>query len=141
MLNYPMNPEYGCCGFHQASQNLVNSFQTDDKGLPKFADFNSKNLNTPDDLLQNNVDPRLNHSVAIPGLPYKYNPEFIFEAWWNRQPEVYGAFMSLKEVVLPDCPCFEKVNPFMSSSKNRDIIRYDDVLLWKAEALIELGRE
>lgn len=57
MLNYPMNPEYGCCGFHQASQNLVNSFQTDDKGLPKFADFNSKNLNTPDDLLQNNVDP------------------------------------------------------------------------------------
>ena len=95
--------------FRSASQNLVNSFQTDDKGLPKFADFNSKNLNTPDDLLQNNVDPRLNHSVAIPGLPYKYNPEFIFEAWWNRQPEVYGAFMSLKEVVLPDCPCFEKV--------------------------------
>ncbi|MBP7485845.1 MAG: RagB/SusD family nutrient uptake outer membrane protein [Parabacteroides sp.] len=141
MLNYPMNPEYGCCGFHQASQNLVNAFQTDDKGLPKFAEFNSKNLNTPDDLLENNVDPRLNHTVAIPGLPYKYNPEFVFEAWWNRQPEVYGSFMSLKEVVLPDCPCFEKVNPFMSSSKNRDIIRFDDVLLWNAEALIELGRE
>lgn len=28
----------------------------------------------------------------------------------------------------------------MSSSKNRDIIRYADVLLWQAEALIELGR-
>ena len=29
----------------------------------------------------------------------------------------------------------------MSSSKNRDIIRYDDLLLWQAEALIELGRQ
>ena len=48
--------------------------------------------------------------------------------------------MSLKEVVLYDNPCFKKVNPFMSSAKNRDIIRYDDALLWKAEALIELGR-
>lgn len=26
------------------------------------------------------------------------------------------------------------------TSKNEDIIRYDEVLLWKAEALIELGR-
>ena len=48
--------------------------------------------------------------------------------------------MSLKDVVLYDNPCFKKVNPFMSSSKSRDIIRYDDALLWKAEALIELDR-
>lgn len=141
MLNYPMNSEYGCCGFHVASQNLVNAFQTDEKGLPRFNDFNTKVLTTPDDLLTNNIDPRLNHTVAIPGLPYKYDPEFIFQESWNRQPEVYGPFMSLKEVVLPDCPCFEKVNPFMSSAKNRDIIRYDDVILWCAEALIELGQE
>lgn len=141
MLNYPMNPEYGCCGFHQPSQNLVNAFQTTAQGLPKFTDFNQTVISTPEDLLSRNIDPRLNHTVAIPGLPYKYNPEFIFQEWWNRQPEVYGAFMSMKEVVLPDCGCFEKVNPFMSSSKNRDIIRFDDVILWKAEALIELNRE
>lgn len=29
----------------------------------------------------------------------------------------------------------------MSSAKNWNIIRYSDVLLWKAEALIELGRQ
>src|SRR5690606_5158654 len=34
MLNYPMNAEYGCCGFHSPSQNLVNSFKTDHNGLP-----------------------------------------------------------------------------------------------------------
>ena len=49
--------------------------------------------------------------------------------------------MSMKETVLPDCPCFAFASPFMSSSKNRDIIRYDDVMLWQAEALIELGRQ
>jgi hypothetical protein len=32
------------------------------------------------------------------------------------------------------------VGPFYGSTKNIDIIRYADVLLWKAEALIELGR-
>ena len=141
MLNYPMNGEYGCCGFHNASQNLVNSFKTDANGLPMFSDFNKVSVMTPEDFLSNNVDPRLNHTVAIPELPYKYDPDFIFKASWNRQPEVYGEFMSLKEVVLPDCPCFEKVNPFMSSAKNRDVIRFDDVMLWQAEALIELGRQ
>lgn len=40
MLNYPMNPEYGCCGFHNASQNLVNSFKTDGaSGLPFVQHF------------------------------------------------------------------------------------------------------
>ncbi len=141
MLNYPMNGEYGCCGFHSPSQNMVNAFKTDENGLPMFSDFNKESISTPEDFLTHNVDPRLNHSVAIPGLPYKYDPEFIFQESWTRQPEVYGPFMSLKEVVLPDCPCFEKVNPFMSSSKNRDVIRFDDVMLWQAEALIELGRQ
>jgi hypothetical protein len=141
MLNYPMNPEYGCCGFHQPSQNLVNAFKTSAQGLPLFNNFNSSSIQTPSDLKSNNIDPRLNHTVAIPGLPYKYDPDFIFQDWWNRQPEIYGQFMSMKEVVLPDCPCFEKTLPFMSSSKNRDIIRFDDVILWKAEALIELDRE
>lgn len=140
MLSYPMNSEYGCCGFHQPSQNFVNAFKTDASGLPLFGTFNNSSIKTPEDMLDNPIDPRLMHTVAIPGLPYKYKPDFIFQESWNRQPETYGAFMSLKEVVLYDCPCFKKANPFMSSSKNRDIIRYDDALLWKAEALIELGR-
>lgn len=140
MLNYPMNSEYGCCGFHQPTQNLINSFKTDANGLPLFDTFNDANIVTPAEMLANNIDPRMMHTAAIPGLPYKYRSTFLFQESWNRQPETYGPFMSLKEVVIYDCPCFEKVNPFMSSSKNRDIIRYDDALLWKAEALIELGR-
>ena len=140
MLNYPMNPDYGCCGFHCSSQNMVNAFQTDANGLPQFDTYNDNNIQTAEDLLTHNIDPRLNHTVAIPGAPYKYNPEFIFETSWTRDPSTYGSFMSMKETVLPDCPCFAFASPFMSSGKNRDIIRYDDVMLWQAEALIELGR-
>ncbi|GHU59460.1 hypothetical protein FACS189411_16300 [Bacteroidia bacterium] len=36
-LSYPMSAEYGCCGMHLPSQQLVNSFKTDAlSGLPLF---------------------------------------------------------------------------------------------------------
>ncbi|MDR2970173.1 MAG: RagB/SusD family nutrient uptake outer membrane protein, partial [Tannerellaceae bacterium] len=72
---------------------------------------------------------------------YKYQANNVFADGWLRDRGVYGQFMSLKEAVPIDCPCFVKFDPFMSSSKNRDVIRYDDVLLWKAEALIQLNRQ
>ena len=140
-LNYPMNPEYGCCSFHCPSQNLINSFKTDANGLPRFTDFNtSGDLMTVADFNSNTVDPRLDHTVAIPGHPFKYDPNFLYQQSWARVPQVYGYNLSMKESVLPTDPSFQKTPPFMSSSKNWAIIRYADVLLWKAEALVELNR-
>ncbi|UOR03707.1 RagB/SusD family nutrient uptake outer membrane protein [Hymenobacter aerilatus] len=140
-LNYPMNPEYGCCSFHSPSQNLINSFKTDANGLPRFTDFNtSGDLVTAADFLSTTVDPRLDHTVAIVGHPFKYDPNFVFQQSWVRVPQVYGYNLSMKESVLPTDPSFQKTPPFMNSSKNWAIIRYADVLLWKAEALIELNR-
>lgn len=139
-LNFPMNPEFGCCGFHQPSQNLVNSFKTDARGLPQFTTFNNADLVTGADFQNNTVDPRLDHTVAIVGHPYKYDPQFVFQRSWTRAPEVYGTFMSMKETVLPTDASFQKTPPFMSTSKNWALIRFADVLLWKAEALIELNR-
>ncbi|MCW3804559.1 RagB/SusD family nutrient uptake outer membrane protein [Plebeiibacterium marinum] len=141
MLNYPMNPEYGCCWFHIPSQNLVNSFKTDVNGLPEFDTFNNSDVSEGDDFQNNSFDVRLDHTVAIPGHPWKYDPNFIYQKDWARATQIYGHFSSLKENQSPDCDCFQKVPPFMASSKNTDIIRYADVLLWKAEALIELGRQ
>ncbi|MHB1921101.1 MAG: RagB/SusD family nutrient uptake outer membrane protein, partial [Chitinophagaceae bacterium] len=140
-LDYPMNQAYGCCGFHVPSHNLVNAFRTDNNGLPMFTTFNQVDMVDSADFQNNTFDPRLDHTVAIPGHPYKYEPNFIYQSTWARAPQVYGSFLSLKEVVAPDDPSFEKIPPFMSSSKNWAIIRYADVLLWKAEALIELGRQ
>lgn len=138
-LNYPMNQEFGCCGFHLPSQNLVNSFKTDNAGLPMFTTFNIADATEGADFTNNTFDPRLDHTVAIPGHPYKYST-FIYQKTWARAPQIYGSFSSLKETVAPDDPSFQKIPPFMSSSKNYGVIRYADVLLWKAEALIQLNR-
>ncbi|KAA2240374.1 RagB/SusD family nutrient uptake outer membrane protein [Chitinophaga agrisoli] len=140
-LDYPMNQDYGCCGFHSPSNNLVNAFKTDVNGLPLFTTFNDTNVSSEADFHTNSFDPRLDHTVAIPGHPYKYDPAFIYQRSWARAPEVYGSYLSLKEAVLPGDATFQKIPPFMSSSKNWAVIRYADVLLFKAEALIELGRQ
>ncbi|KRD57827.1 glycan metabolism protein RagB [Flavobacterium sp. Root935] len=130
----------GCCDFHKPSQNLVNAFKTGVNGLPEFdtyndQDFDYKNIDA------NTVDPRLYHTVAMPGLPYKYDPEFLYVEAWVRSPGTYGYFASLKENVAPSCSCVVNIDPFYGNSKNRIQIRYADVVLMRAEALIELGRQ
>ena len=144
-LNYPHGaPQYGCCGFHQPSQNLVNAFGTDANGLPMFNTYNDVELSAAD-ITPNGVtvDPRIDHSVGIDGHPYKYRNEenYIFSNSWIRDPGVYGYFQSMKEQQAADCSCYKKEGPFMGVSKNIDIIRYADVLLMQAEAYIELGQQ
>ncbi|WP_346863734.1 RagB/SusD family nutrient uptake outer membrane protein [uncultured Draconibacterium sp.] len=144
-LNYPHGaPQYGCCGFHQPSQNMVNAFATDENGLPKFETFNDVALSAAD-ITPNGVtvDPRIDHSVGIDGHPYKYRNEdaYIFSNSWVREAGVYGYYQSMKEQQAADCSCYKKQGPFMGVSKNIDIIRYADVLLMQAEAYIELGQQ
>ncbi len=139
-LNYPMNQEYGCCGFNVPSHDLINAYKTDQNGLPQFSTYNNTDVAATLDFKSETFDPRLDHTVAKPGAPYKYKSNFIYQRSWSRAPAIYDAFASMKETVLPDDPSFQKVPPFIGSSKNWEIIRYADVLLWKAEALIELNR-
>ena len=139
-LNYPMNQEYGCCGFNIPSHDLINAFKTDPNGLPLFTSYNNTDAAAALDFQTSSFDPRLDHTVAKPGAPFKYKPAFVFQRSWARAPAIYDAFASMKEAVLPDDPSFQKVPPFIGSSKNWAVIRYADVLLWKAEALIELNR-
>jgi starch-binding outer membrane protein, SusD/RagB family len=125
----------GCCDFHKPSQNLVNSFKTDVNGLPMFTTYNNADL----DPSSNTVDPRLDHTVALPSHMWKYDQSVIYQNNWNRSPDVYGYYASLKENVKKGQ--YIQVGPFYANAKNKILIRYDDVMLWKAEALIELGRQ
>lgn len=153
-LNSPHgSPLYGCCGFHLASQNMVNAFKTDTNGLPLLDTFNDSDVfttvnasgETPSDAGLT-VDPRIDHTVGIPGRPFKYRTtvtepgDMIYNFSWARDPGVYGYFGNMKEQQAPDCSCYVKEGPFVGTSKNVDFIRYADVLLMKAEALIQLDR-
>ena len=137
-LNYPHGaPQYGCCGFHAASQNLVNAHTTDANGLPNFTTFN----NTIADLTTATVDPRLDHTVGIDGHPYKYDNTKPFSNSWVRDPGVYGNFHTMRDQQLATSSSYFKNGPFMGTAKNVDVLRYDDVLLMQAEAYIELGQQ
>lgn len=137
-LNYPHGaPQYGCCGFHQPSQNLANAFGTDANGLPKLDTFNDGII----DFKTATVDPRVDHTIGIDGHPYKYNPASPFSNSWVRDPGVYGFFQAMKSQQLATSSSYKKQGPFMGVSKNIDIIRYADVLLFQAEAYIELGQQ
>jgi hypothetical protein len=127
----------GCCDFHKPSQNFVNAFRTDVNGLPYLDTYNSQSL----DFNTDNIDPRLDHTVGIPEHNWKYETAHIYKTTWNRNPGVYGVYASMKENVSPDCNCFVQTPPFFPNSKNKILLRFSEVLLMKAEALIELGRQ
>ncbi len=152
-LNSPHGtPLYGCCGFHMASQNMVNAFRTDADGLPLLDTFNNTDIfnaiTNGDAPLASGVtlDPRIDHTVGVPGRPFKYkntlkaSGDMVYKFSWARDPGVYGYFGNMKEQQSPDCSCYVKNGPFIGTSKNVDFIRYADVLLFKAEALIQLNR-
>lgn len=153
-LNSPHGtPLYGCCGFHMASQNMVNAFRTDANGLPLLDTFNNSDIFSTITAgvapLASGVtlDPRIDHTVGVPGRPFKYkntlkaSGDMVYNFSWARDPGVYGYFGNMKEQQSPDCSCYVKKGPFMGTSKNVDFIRYADVLLFKAEALIQLNRQ
>ncbi|MHA6246944.1 RagB/SusD family nutrient uptake outer membrane protein [Pontibacter sp. CAU 1760] len=134
MLSAPQG--LGCCDFQKPSQNLVNAFRTNEQGVPLFDSFNNANV----DFSQQTVDPRLDHTVARPGNPWKYDQSEIFDESWSRTPLIYGYYNSLKENISPNDPAFVNADPFRANTKTRIVLRYADVLLFKAEALIELGQ-
>ncbi|MGR3981891.1 RagB/SusD family nutrient uptake outer membrane protein [Pseudoalteromonas sp. 1181_04] len=136
-LNVPMAGGFGCCGFHVPTENFVNAFKTDQQGLPLFDSFNDFNY----DMTTDSVDPRLDHTVAMEGKPFKYDENLIHGGdSWARAPGIYGNFTAMKDLEHPDCSCRGENGPFPIFSLNTPLIRYADVLLWKAEALIELDR-
>ena len=125
----------GCCDFHKPSQNLVNAFKTS-KGLPMFKMTNgvySENYDIANYSKSKAADPRLFSTVAMDGFPYKYNEDLLFQNSWNRNPEVYGNFASLKENVDPSCDCFVNLSPYYANSMNKILIRFADVLLMQSE--------
>lgn len=134
------NPYFSCCDFHKATYNLVNAFQVDDEGLPLFENFNQAELqgNYDDYFSSLTFDPRLGHTVAIPGFPWKYQ-EVLFDSTASRDPGIYGYLKSLKENVRTDSPgLWDEF--WMFNSKNQQEVRFAEILLWKAEILIQLGR-
>ena len=129
------------CGwdFHKPSQNLVSAFKTKD-GLPDFDNFD-KTIDYPINGVPTaqKWDPRLFHTVGMPTFPYKYEESYTLTKDNSRTPNTYGYYTSLKEV--PQRSKGETYNsPWQAFDMNDYVFRYSDVMLMRAEALIETGQ-
>ena len=130
------------CGwdFHKPSQNLVSAFKTKD-GLPDFDNFD-KTIDYPINgaPTAQKWDPRLFHTVGMPTFPYKYEKDYTLTKDNSRTPNTYGYYTSLKEV--PQRSKGETYNgPWQAFAMNDYVFRYTDVMLMRAEALIETGSQ
>ena len=123
--------------FYLASQNLVNAFRTDENGLPYLdGSFNNDNIDGPD--YPGNVDPRLDFTLGRIGMPWRGH---MYNEKWCRNLELYGQYSGKKPYTAPESPyCTRGIVPWGASSLNWSLIRYADVMLMKAEALIEQNK-
>lgn len=126
----------GGCDFYKPSQNMVNAFRTNAEGLPYIDTFNDKDYNKASDY----ADPRLFLTVGMPGLPYEFNSNYMMDETdtWSRSHGLYGYYVTLKQNVYPDCGFLIK-GSWWGTPENRIVLRYADVLLERAEALVQLN--
>ena len=152
-LAHPYISPWGCCGFYQAPQDLINFFQTDANGLPLLdGSWQSKNITNPtgpistwDNVDPNgigmpigdpSVDPRLDHTVGRPNILYK---DFhIMQVDYVRDITYAGPYWSKKHVA-------EKAGFGVGgwgniSANNYRIMRLGFIKLWLAEAYVAAGR-
>ncbi len=123
--------------FYLASQNLVNAFRTDDNGLPLLdGSYNNENVDKAD--YDGNVDPRLDFTLGRIGMPWRSH---TYNEKWCRNLELYGQYSGKKPYPAPESPYVKPgIVPWGASSLNCILIRYADVMLMKAEALIEQNK-
>ncbi len=123
--------------FYLASQNLVDAFRTDENGLPYLNGApDDKNVDKAD--FEGNVDPRLDFTLGRIGMPWRSH---MYNEKWCRNYDLYGQYSGKKPYPAPESPYVKTgIVPWGASSLNWILIRYADVMLMKAEALIEQNK-
>lgn len=149
MLNFPYgNSPFGCCGFYQPTQDLVNSYRTNAQGLPYLDDYNDHPVTndmgvqssqpfTPD---AGNLDPRLDWTAGRRGLPY--------HDWglhpgrdWIRDQNFSGPYAPKKNIYWQyNQDKYHDTHSWAPGSAiNIVVMRFADVLLMAAECEAQTG--
>ena len=142
-LAHPYIAPWGCCGFLQAPQDLVDFFQTDANGLPLLDESwktnhitNPTGANIGQPIGNPSVDPRLDHTVGRPGILFKNH--HIMQVDYIRDLTYAGPYFSKKHIAEPEG--FGVGGWGNLSANNFRIMRLGHVILWAAEAKMELGK-
>ncbi|MGB5820649.1 MAG: RagB/SusD family nutrient uptake outer membrane protein [Saonia sp.] len=164
-LNYPhSNSPFGCCGFYQPSHDLVNAYLTDANGLPLTtlpsdpADYVANvdpadNVSGPTPFTADadagtftfaeetrNLDPRLDWTVARPGIPLFDRGDFQLS--WARDATFGGPYYSKKLLWSESDDGLARVSGGWGQNISviqTNLIRFSEVLLWRAEIAVADG--
>jgi starch-binding outer membrane protein, SusD/RagB family len=158
VLNFPHNNGSsgpipgGCCGFHQPSFDLANSFRVDANGLPLL----DGSANTPANELRTDfglgaadpftpdpgpLDPRIDWTVGRRGIPFLDWGNHPGNSW-IRDASNGGPFSPMKNVFRRAQQGRLTDNSSWTpgyTAINYNFMRYSDLILMAAEAEVELG--
>ncbi|HTJ22126.1 MAG TPA: RagB/SusD family nutrient uptake outer membrane protein, partial [Gemmatimonadaceae bacterium] len=142
-LNFPYSgSHFGCCGFNQPTQNLVNFYRVDANGLP-LALSSPTSWNTSNDNFKAGntapVDPRLDWTVGRDTVPYKDWGLYSTADGWVRDA-VYAGPYSPKKNAHEKASGAESNVGWQNTQLNSvhiHLYRYADLLLMLAEAYVE----
>ncbi|MAZ27287.1 MAG: RagB/SusD family nutrient uptake outer membrane protein [Cytophagaceae bacterium] len=133
-LAHPYTDPWGCCGFYQAPQNLVNAFKTDANGLPMPDTYDDSDV-TWETEYTGPLDPRLDHTLGRPGILFKGFK--IDQTDFVRDLTYAGPYSSKKHIAEPEAT---GVGGWANlSANNYRLMRFDMILLWLAECEVEVG--
>ncbi|MDN3643531.1 RagB/SusD family nutrient uptake outer membrane protein [Lutimonas halocynthiae] len=152
-LNFPNPGPFGsCCGFYQPTQDLLNAFQTDDAGLPLLDTWNQTDVNSdfaidsdqPFTPFAGKLDPRADYTVGRRGIDYNGYGVNPGNDWIRAEySDISGSYLPKKNVYQSG---EEGANQGTGgwgqqlSGVNYHIMRFADVMLMYAEALVENGK-
>lgn len=138
-----------CCGFFQPTHSLVSAYRVGNDGLPLLNDIYSADDILPYDpditqgeviMYTGPVDPRLDHTVGRPGIPFLDWGIQVGEGW-IRDPSNGGPYLYKKNM-------FKKAEKSLATTtgwatgvnpNNFRKFRLGHVILWLAECEAEVG--
>lgn len=146
ILNFPGGGPADCCGFHQPSFSLVNSYKTDPAtGLPLLDTWNDADVKNDQGIASDDpftpytgtLDPRLDYTVGRRGLPYLDWGLMPGKVWIIGQV-IAGPYVPIKNIYYKadqtgSSDTFDGWSGNQVTSNNYVMIRFSDVLLWAAE--------
>jgi hypothetical protein len=138
----PPGPYGGGDGFDRPSQNLVNAFKVDANGLPLLDNFNDSDLSPAN--VTTPVDPRLDLAIGRPGITWKDYTVEPYSTSWARTLDVYGPYSKKKNVIYVNSPLRAGGTtdfPWAGGALNFPFLKISDIMLLKAEALIEMNQD
>ena len=140
---------FGCCGFYQPTQDLVNAYQTA-SGLPLLDTYNQTDVandyNIPSEdaftLHAGELDPRLDYTVGRRGIEYNGYGLHPGKEWIRSAfSDISGPYSAKKSIYQESETGNQGTGAWgqQRSGINYHIMRYADVLLMAAEAAVETG--